>query len=114
VQHNPTTVDTFVVSLAEAPFNDSNANIILRSSDGVLFYVHNLLLSLVSPFFSTMFTLPTSLDSQDIYDSRPCIAVSDDAKHLRVLLSSLDPRCTQLFNNTLTRPSDGIGNGGQI
>ena len=102
VEHNPTNVDTFVV--AEAPFNDSNANIILRSSDGVLFYVHNLLLSLVSPFFST----------QDIYDSRPCIAVSDDAKHLRVLLSSLDPRCTQLFNNTLTRPSDGIGNGGQI
>jgi len=53
-----------------------------------------LLLSLVSPLFSTMFTL-SDLHSQEIYDARPCVVVSDDARHLLLLLSWCDPRCMQ-------------------
>lgn len=86
-------LDIGAAVVAEPPFNDSNADIILLSSDGFLFYVHKLLLSLVSPLFSTMFTLP-DLHSQEIYDARPCVEVSDDARHLLLLLSWCDPRCT--------------------
>ncbi|KAF7304027.1 BTB domain-containing protein [Mycena indigotica] len=41
-----------------APFNDSTADTILRSVDGVDFLVHSSLLSLASPVFRTMFSLP--------------------------------------------------------
>lgn len=47
----------------------------ISSSDGVLFYVHSLLL-LASPIFSTMFTLPTDLHSQETHDDRPYVAAS--------------------------------------
>lgn len=48
---------------ANAPFNAETADVILRTSDCVDFHVHQLVLALASPFFSTMFTLkrpPTS------------------------------------------------------
>ncbi|KAJ7125953.1 hypothetical protein C8R44DRAFT_913129 [Mycena epipterygia] len=45
----------------EPPFtNTPSADTILRSSDGVDFYVHRTILSLMSPVFETMFTLPQS------------------------------------------------------
>ncbi|KAJ7076994.1 hypothetical protein B0H15DRAFT_862767 [Mycena belliarum] len=41
-----------------APFDDPNADVILRSSDGVDFRAHRLVLSLASPIFKQMFQLP--------------------------------------------------------
>jgi len=97
-------LDIGAAVVAEPPFNDSNADLILLSSDGFLFYVHKLLLSLVSPLFSTMLTLP-DLHSQEIYDARPCVVVSDDARHLLLLLSWCDPRCTMQSSMQSTKQS---------
>ena len=58
----------------------------------VLFYVHKSLLSIVSPIFETMFALPHDT-SQELYNNRPCVPVSDDGRHLFCLLSQCDPRC---------------------
>lgn len=91
---NPTNV-----VVANSPFDDPNADLVILSSDGALFYVHSLLLSPVSPLFNTMFTLPSPTDkvhSQKIHDGHPLVTVSDDAKHLRLLLSWCDPRCMQI------------------
>ncbi|KAG2365009.1 hypothetical protein BDR07DRAFT_1459318 [Suillus spraguei] len=50
--------ETQKTSIASAPFNNPNHDIILRSADGVDFYHFKLILSLVSPIFGDMFTLP--------------------------------------------------------
>jgi len=102
-QDNATTEQTSQIEtqLAPAPFDDQAADIILISSDNVHFYVHKLLLSLVSPVFQTMFGLP-SHDKQETQDGRPCLAVAEDRHHLVQLLSWCDPRCSP----TLTRLED--------
>ncbi|KAK7042845.1 hypothetical protein R3P38DRAFT_2892380 [Favolaschia claudopus] len=47
------------MSPPSAPFNSpANSDTILRSCDGINFHVHSAVLSLASPFFNTMFTLP--------------------------------------------------------
>ncbi|KAF8273062.1 hypothetical protein EI94DRAFT_1564704 [Lactarius quietus] len=40
------------------PFDDADADIILRSSDQVDFHVYRVLLSKSSPFFKSIFSLP--------------------------------------------------------
>lgn len=47
-----------VLTIASPPFDDPEADIILRSSDNVDFHVYKFLLSLVSPVFKSMFALP--------------------------------------------------------
>ncbi|KAG1740065.1 hypothetical protein EDB19DRAFT_799592 [Suillus lakei] len=51
-------LETQETSTARAPFNHTDHDIILRSADGVDFYNFKLILSLVSPIFGDMFTLP--------------------------------------------------------
>ncbi|KAI0037504.1 hypothetical protein FA95DRAFT_1506898, partial [Auriscalpium vulgare] len=43
--------------VAAAPFDDPHTDIILQSSDGTLFHVHKVILSLASPVFSDMLRL---------------------------------------------------------
>ncbi|KAI8969371.1 hypothetical protein BD414DRAFT_280299 [Trametes punicea] len=43
---------------ASGPFDRDDADLIMRSSDRVDFYVHRIILSLASPIFAGMFTLP--------------------------------------------------------
>ncbi|KAH8093158.1 hypothetical protein BXZ70DRAFT_442543 [Cristinia sonorae] len=47
-----------IITTAAAPFHGPKSDVILRTSDHVDFYSHKLLLSLASPFFDSMFTLP--------------------------------------------------------
>jgi hypothetical protein len=68
--------------VAKAPFNDTTADIIIRSKDGVNFYVHSLVLSLASPFFKTMFTLPQATCNE----TTPTIDVTEDSRTLDRLL----------------------------
>ncbi|KAJ6474968.1 hypothetical protein C8R45DRAFT_873978 [Mycena sanguinolenta] len=49
-------------------------DVILRASDGVDFYVHRAVLSLVSPVFQTMFTLP---QAEQLSSSYPVIDVQE-------------------------------------
>lgn len=83
--------DKPTTSMASYPFNDPKADFIIRSSDSVHFYIHKSLLSIVSPVFEKMLTLP-----QETHDGRPCLAVDDDKCHLFCLLSWCDRRSTEL------------------
>lgn len=81
------------VVIAPWPFNENTeSDLILISSDCMYFYTHKLLLSLVSPVFNTMLTLPPE-QSQEVHDGRPCMTLSDKGKALQPLLSWCDPRC---------------------
>ncbi|KAJ7758966.1 hypothetical protein DFH07DRAFT_1060290 [Mycena maculata] len=57
--------------LASAP----GADVILQTSDGAYFYLHRAILSLVSPVFQTMFSLPQPVAAPEI----PIIAVQEDS-----------------------------------
>ena len=83
------------------PFNDPNADVILRSSDKepVDFRVYKLLLSLASPFFSELFSLPQS-STPSISDEcqnpggslpLPIVQMTEDRVTLRLLLSLCFP-----------------------
>ena len=81
-------------SAADSPFdNDPNADIVLLTIDKIHFFTHKLLLSLVSPVFQTMFSLPSD-STQETYDGRSCVAVADDSQRVFHFLSWCDPRCT--------------------
>lgn len=71
------------VTIAQAPFNDKDADVILRSRDKVDFYVHKVVLSLASPFFKGMFTLVQApSDSKQV----PVIDMTEDSTTLDHLL----------------------------
>ncbi len=70
------------------PLHFPDGDVILRSSDGVDFRVHTLILSLASPFFRDMFSLPqSSLDIQTIH-------IEENEFVLRTLLSWIYSRDT--------------------
>ncbi|KAG2051059.1 hypothetical protein BDR06DRAFT_917134 [Suillus hirtellus] len=73
------------ISQAQAPFDDHNCDIILRSADGVDFHVYKLILSLMSPVFKDMFALPQG-ESQSDVSSVPIITVIEDSTTLESLL----------------------------
>ena len=79
-------------------FDHPNADVILRSSDKepVDFRVFKLLLSLASPFFSELFSLPQSSIPSVSDESRdpgglPIIQMTEDRETLRLLLSLCFP-----------------------
>ncbi|EIW63239.1 uncharacterized protein TRAVEDRAFT_43543 [Trametes versicolor FP-101664 SS1] len=66
------------------PFDASDADIILHSSDSVDFHVYKLILGMVSPIFKAMFTLP---DPPDPAPSSPqVVPLTENACTLRHLL----------------------------
>lgn len=75
---------------ANPPFNTATADVILRTSDRVDFHVHQLVHSLASPFFSTMFTLkqPPSNGCEVNYQLAKIdpVTVSEDSTVLDLLL----------------------------
>ncbi|KZV70874.1 hypothetical protein PENSPDRAFT_651179, partial [Peniophora sp. CONT] len=83
----PTTRD------AGAPYADSDADAILRSSDGVDFRVHRLFLSKASPVFADMFALPSgdSAVGDELKENLHVIAMSEDEASLRILLGCCYP-----------------------
>ncbi|KAJ7281373.1 hypothetical protein C8J57DRAFT_1297412 [Mycena rebaudengoi] len=93
--------------VASYPFNDESADIILRSSDDVDFHVHKLILSLVSPVFKDMFSLPQGPDSNsgETVGGLPVIRVAESQKVLHQILTWCDPRC----NPTSALDADEMG-----
>ncbi|KAF7378362.1 hypothetical protein MSAN_00262500 [Mycena sanguinolenta] len=79
-------------------------DIILRTSDGVDFYVQLAILSPVSPVFGTMFTLPQAEDSSQIY---PVIDVQEASPALDRALRFFYP-CTQLTADSLDELTEVI------
>ena len=81
---------------ARAPFDHSKGDIILRSSDGINFRVIKLFLSLASPFFETLFSIPQPAEAngdQEVRDGLAVIPVTEDSKTLDSLLRFCYP-CT--------------------
>ena len=68
----------------------ANADIIIQSCDFINFRVHKLVLSLSSPFFDDMFSLPQPSD-QDVVDGLPVVRLSEDAEVLNCLLTMSYP-----------------------
>lgn len=90
------------VTVANPPFDDPDADTILRSSDTIDFHVHKILLSLVSPVFKSMFSLPQSSPGDENNDASfknidgrdlPIISLAENGELLRKLLTWCDPRC---------------------
>ncbi|KAL4247886.1 hypothetical protein ABKN59_007465 [Abortiporus biennis] len=81
-------------------FNYGNADVILRSSDRpdqIDFRVHKLILSLSSPFFETMFTLPNA-PQQVLVDELPVVDMSESATVIGTLLRIIYPIPDPPFN----------------
>ncbi|THH11178.1 hypothetical protein EW146_g8139 [Bondarzewia mesenterica] len=80
----------------KSPFDDPYADIILRSCDGADFRVYKTILSLASPFFQTMFSLPggngKGSAGGELKDGLPVISLFEDFRTLDFLLRSCYPR----------------------
>ncbi|KAJ8591847.1 hypothetical protein M405DRAFT_764399 [Rhizopogon salebrosus TDB-379] len=85
-------------STAQAPFDDPNGDVTLRSSDGVDFHVFKFILSFVSPVFKDMFTLPQG--SQSDIPSVPVIPVEENSITLNSLLLLCYPASTAATFNS--------------
>ena len=72
--------------LANAPFNDPRADLVLRSSDDVNFFVFKLILSLASSVFADMFTLPLPAAPQNSSDDPPVAQLPEDAETIDMAL----------------------------
>jgi len=71
-------------SPAPSPFDRTNADVILHTSDDVEFRVHRIILSMASSFFDTMFSLPQSGSSSDLQS----VDVTEDSRTMETLLRS--------------------------
>jgi len=81
----------------------ANADIIIQSCDSINFRVHKLVLSLSSPFFDDMFSLPQPSD-QDVVNGLPVVRLSEDAEVLKCLLTMVYPIPSMIpnsYNQTL-------------
>ena len=67
-----------------------HADVIIQSSDLVTFRVNKVTLSVSSPFFADMFSLPQPSESETI-DGLPVVRLSEDAEILNSLLTMLYP-----------------------
>ncbi|KAI0255774.1 hypothetical protein BJV78DRAFT_1279015 [Lactifluus subvellereus] len=76
--------------LPSAPFDDTRADFILRSSDGMNFRVFKTILSLASPIFADMFNIPQPT-SENLHDGLPFVTLSEDSKTLDLALRHLYP-----------------------
>ena len=95
---------------AAAPFDHSQADIILRSSDNIDFRVFKLFLSLASPFFETLFNIPQPAHEnadQEVKDGLAVIPVTEDSKTLDALLRFCYP-CTLADDPDLEALKDAV------
>ena len=77
---------------AASPFNETSADVILRTSDAVDFHVHTLVLSLASTFFESMFSIPQPASTPEQTPvERQIIYVSEDSTTMDALLRYVYP-----------------------
>ncbi|KAA1470182.1 hypothetical protein DENSPDRAFT_835919 [Dentipellis sp. KUC8613] len=72
-------------TLAEAPFRDADADIVLRSCDRVDFHVHKFILSKSSPIFIDMLAMPQPPDAGGSPELS-VVNMTEDSRALKILL----------------------------
>ncbi|TFY78702.1 hypothetical protein EWM64_g5312 [Hericium alpestre] len=87
-----------------APFDDHDADIILRSSDAVDFHIYKAILKKGARGFADMFAAqlipPTEPGSQEYRDGLPIIAVSETSHTLNLFLQFLYPIANPQISDT--------------
>lgn len=79
-------------SSASLPFDESSdGDVVLKSSDGVFFRTHKVILSLASPFFRDMFSLPQSGTPPDGTSNGPIIPFTESSETIDTLLRVVYP-----------------------
>ena len=68
----------------------AHADIIIQSCDSINFRVYKLVLSMSSPFFDDMFSLPQPSD-QEVIDGLPVVRLTENAEVLKCLFTMLYP-----------------------
>ncbi|TFY73524.1 hypothetical protein EWM64_g10489 [Hericium alpestre] len=74
-----------------SPFDDSDADVVLRSSDLVDFYVYKLILTKSSPVFRDMFSVPQPASDVTGPRNLPIIPLSETAADLAMVLTFCCP-----------------------
>ena len=69
------------------PFDHANADTTLRSSDKVDFHVYRVMLSISSPFFKSMFSLPQPISEKQ----NPVIDLTENSRTIAALLKFIYP-----------------------
>lgn len=98
------------VVYANAPFHHAKADVILRSSDNIDFRVFKVFLSVVSPFFETLFKIHQPVEEnkdQEVRDGLPVVPVTEDSKTLDSLLRFCYP-CTLAEDPTIEVAKDAL------
>jgi hypothetical protein len=85
----PETQNSSATSILE-PFDVPDANIIIRSSDFVDFRVHKPILSMASPFFNDLLSIPQPPDGE-IVDGLPVVQLPESSELLNGLILMLYP-----------------------
>ena len=94
------TSDLAIPTIAPHPFNQSSADVTLRTADCVDFYVYRPILSQASPVFADMFALPQpSSVSRDAMADRPIVHVTEDSRALERLLRICYPIVKEKLDN---------------
>jgi len=92
---------------AGAPFDNSHADVFLRSSDNVDFRVFKVLLSIASSVFRDMFTLPQppgGTNGDGTKDGLPIVQMAEGSKTLQALLTMCYPMT--LVNPLVAMPEE--------
>lgn len=80
-------------------FPGPNTDLVLKSSDDVMFYVHSLILKLSSPVFGDMLRIPRPpVSPNDLDDEVPVVDLTEPAEVLSLLLDIIYPGRGQLQN----------------
>jgi hypothetical protein len=83
------------------PFDQADADVIMRSSDNIHFRFHKLILSLASPFFRGLFSLPqpsgNTQSDDDEQQEIPIVDLQDDAQTVDALLRFCYPTTTPVL-----------------
>jgi hypothetical protein len=97
------------ISTAQAPFDDVEADAILRSCDRVDFYVYKAVLAVASAFFKNMFSLPQTApeSEQTVRQSAPVVDFTEESRTLDHLLRLCYP-ITDPVINKLTEVEDAL------
>ena len=80
-----------------SPFDDEDADVVVVSSDGDLFYLYRAILGKASPVFKSMFGLPQSpppdgaSDSNDIVNGLPAVHLTERTRTLELLFTHCYP-----------------------